>query len=168
MPGFMGLRAVSATAEWFEAPGQVVAKPASVFGRGSEFGYSPVMPLPQFPRHMHYKLDGRRAVPCKSIAEWSAWFAVADRRVAETWIDDVRISTVFLGLDHNHGLSGDPLLFETMVFVDGETHEMRRYFIWEEAEAGHTEMTELIRAEMQAAQVRAAQAWEQVYARLKA
>lgn len=62
------------------------------------------MPFPQFPRYMHHKLDGRRAVPCKSIAEWSAWFAVADRRVAETWIDDVRISTVFLGLDHNHGL----------------------------------------------------------------
>jgi len=126
------------------------------------------MPLPQFPRHMHYKLDGHRAVPCMSIAEWSAWFAVADRRVAETWIDDIRISTVFLGLDHNHGVGGDPLLFETMVFVDGETHEMRRYFIWEEAEAGHTEMAELIRAEMRAAQVRAAQAWEQVYARLKA
>ncbi|CAB3940093.1 hypothetical protein [Ectopseudomonas oleovorans] len=95
------------------------------------------------------------------------WMAEGDRRVAETWIDDVRISTVFLGLDHNHALGGDPLLFETMVFVDGETHEMRRYFIWEEAEAGHAEMTELIRAEMEAAQVRAAKAWEQVYARLK-
>ncbi|ELZ4498603.1 TPA: hypothetical protein N2C23_002499 [Pseudomonas aeruginosa] len=126
------------------------------------------MPLPQFPRHMHYKLDGRRAVPCESIAEWGAWFSVADRRVVETWVDDVRISTVFLGLDHNHGLSGDPLLFETMVFVDGVTHQMRRYFIWEEAEAGHAEMTELIRAEMQEAQVRAAQAWEQVRARMKA
>ena len=88
--------------------------------------------------------------------------------MVETWVDDVRISTVFLGLDHNHGLSGDPLLFETMVFVDGVTHQMRRYFIWEEAEAGHAEMTELIRAEMQEAQVRAAQAWEQVRARMKA
>ncbi|EJY6029111.1 hypothetical protein AB1111_005781 [Pseudomonas aeruginosa] len=131
------------------------------------------MPLPQFPCHMHYTLDGRRAVPCRavpceSIAEWGAWFSVADRRVVETWIDDVCIFTVFLGLDHNHGLGGDPLLFETMVFVDGVTHQMRRYFIWEEAEAGHAEMTELIRAEMQEAQVRAAQAWEQVHARMKA
>lgn len=26
-------------------------------------------------------------------------------------------------------LNGDPFLFETVVFVDGVTHEMRRYFI---------------------------------------
>src|SRR3546814_8874511 len=91
------------------------------------------------------------------------WMAEGDRRVAGTWIDDVRISTVFLGLDHNHAPGGDPLLFETMVFVDVETHEVRRYFIWEEAEACHAEMTELTRAEMEAAQVRAAKAWEQVY-----
>ncbi len=100
--------------------------------------------------------------------EWSAWMATGDRRVAETWIDDVRISTVFLGLDHSFLPGADPLLFETMVFVDGETHEMRRYFIWEEAEAGHAEMNGLIRAEMKAAQIRAAQAWAQVYARIKA
>lgn len=117
---------------------------------------------------MHYKLDGHRAVLCESLGEWAEWFAVADRRVAETWIDDVRISTVFLGLDHNHVPGADPHLFETMVFVDGVTHQMRRYFIWEEAEAGHAEMNALIRAEMQAAQVRAVQAWEQVYARMKA
>lgn len=132
-----------------------------------ELGYSFSMAIPRPPRLMHYKLDGRRSVPCDSLVEWSMWMAEGDRRVAGTWIDDVRISTVFLGLDHNHALGGDPLLFETMVFVDGETHEMRRYFIWEEAEAGHAEMTELIRAEMEAAQVRAAKAWEQVYARLK-
>src|SRR3546814_4401776 len=59
-------------------------------------------------------LDGRRSVPCDSLVEWSMWMAEGDRRVAETWIDDVRISTVFLGLDHNHALGGDPLLFETI------------------------------------------------------
>ncbi len=117
---------------------------------------------------MHYKLDGRRAVPCDSMVEWSAWYEVADRRVAETWIDDVRISTVFLGLDHNPVPGADPALFETMVFADDTTHEMRRYFIWEEAEAGHAEMAELIRAEMEAAQVQATQAWAKVYERIKA
>ncbi|MBI2748010.1 MULTISPECIES: hypothetical protein [Comamonadaceae] len=117
---------------------------------------------------MHYKLDGRRAVLCDSMVEWSAWYEVADRRVAETWIDDVRISTVFLGLDHNPVPGADPALFETMVFADDTTHEMRRYFIWEEAEAGHAEMAELIRAEMEAAQVQATQAWAKVYERIKA
>ena len=137
-------------------------------GEKGDFGYPVRMPIPQLPRLMHYKLDGHRAVPCESLMEWSVWMATGDRRVAETWIDDVRISTVFLGLDHNHVPGADPHLFETVVFVDGVTHEMRRYFIWEEAEAGHAEMTELIRAEMEAAQVRAVQAWEAVYARMKA
>lgn len=117
---------------------------------------------------MHYKLDGRRAVWCESFAEWAAWFAVADRRVAETWIDDVRISTVFLGLDHSFLPGADPALFETMVFADDTTHQMCRCFIWEEAEAGHAEMTALIRSEMEAAKVQAAEAWRQVYERLRA
>ncbi|MER0784349.1 hypothetical protein AAA534_16625 [Pseudomonas aeruginosa] len=103
MPGLMGLRAVSGAGERERAPRQRGEKLASVLGGESDFGYSFGMPLPQFPRHMHYKLDGRRALPCESIAEWGAWFSVADRRVVETWIDDVRISTVFLGLDHDHG-----------------------------------------------------------------
>ncbi|EJV1369474.1 hypothetical protein RXE43_006444 [Pseudomonas aeruginosa] len=137
-------------------------------GGKADLEYSFTMPIPRFPRLMHYKLDGRRAVLCESLVEWSAWMAAGDRRVAETWIDDVRISTVFLGLDHNHGPGGDPLLFETIAFVDDTAHEMRRYFIWEEAEAGHAEMTALIRSEMEAAKVRAGEAWRQVYERLRA
>ncbi|MCC8445489.1 hypothetical protein [Xanthomonas translucens] len=116
---------------------------------------------------MYYKLDGRRAVPCESVVQWSAWFAVADRRVAETWIDDILISTVFLGLDHNFFPGADPALFETMVFAEDTTHQMRRYFIWEESEAGHAEMVALIRAEMEAAQISAAEALIQVYERVK-
>lgn len=115
---------------------------------------------------MYYKLDGHRAVPC-SHAEWSEWFAIADRRVAETWIDDIQVSTVFLGIDHNAFPHADPALFETMVFSDDELHPVRRYFIWEEAEAGHAEMVAMIHTEKSAA-ARAALAWEQVYERLKA
>src|SRR3546814_8867621 len=73
-------------------------------GREMELGYSFSMAIPRPPRLMHYKLDGRRSVPCDSLVEWSMWMAEGDRRVAGTWIDDVRISTVFLGLDHNHAL----------------------------------------------------------------
>lgn len=41
---------------------------------------------------MHFKLEGYRAVPCKDLEEWALWYAQADRRVAETVIDDVRVS----------------------------------------------------------------------------
>lgn len=54
----------------------------------------------------------------------------------------VRVSTVWLGLDHSFG-KGPPLIFESMVF-DGtdETNngDMRRYTTEEEARAGHAEM----------------------------
>ncbi|VFR32113.1 hypothetical protein ANK1_4081 [plant metagenome] len=80
----------------------------------------------------------------------------------------MRISTVFLSLDHNPFEDSDPALFETMVFVAGEAHHVRRYFIWEEAETGHAEMVALIRDEMEAAEARAATAWASVHAGLAA
>ncbi|HDS1530812.1 TPA: hypothetical protein QEK88_000632 [Stenotrophomonas maltophilia] len=103
-------------------------------------------------RLLHYRLNGRRAVAC-GVAEWAVWFETADRRVSETWIDDIRVSTVVLGLDHNAVPGGDPALFETMVFVDGEPNSVRRYFIWEEAEAGHAQTVAEIRREMERAEV---------------
>ncbi len=115
---------------------------------------------------MLYKLVDRRAVLCRDVAAWDEWFRTADRRVAETWIDDVRISTVFLGVDHNFFPGHDPALFETMVFADEEDFRMERYFIWEEAEAGHAEMVALIRSEMEQAQSQAAAAWKVVMERL--
>src|SRR3546814_15940299 len=116
-------------------------------GERNEFGYSFSMAIPRPPRLMHYKLDGRRSVPCDSLVEWSMWMAAGDRRVAGTWIDDVRISTVFLGLDHKHALGGDPHLFETLVVVDGRTTEMPRYFTWEDTQTGHAELTNHIAKE---------------------
>ncbi len=69
-----------------------------------------------------------------------------DRRVAETSIDEFRISTVFLGLDHGFG-KGDPLLFETMVFSpEGDPLQMNRYFTWEEAKEGHRAFVEEYKA----------------------
>jgi hypothetical protein len=48
----------------------------------------------------------------------------------------VRVSTVFLGLDHN--IFGDqPLLFETMVFRGSEGFEQRRYSDIHAAIEGH-------------------------------
>lgn len=51
-----------------------------------------------------------------------AW-KIENRRIKETLVpklvgDDVRVSTVFLVIDHNYipGYSGSPVLFETMIF----------------------------------------------------
>ena len=58
--------------------------------------------------------------------------------VGDTNIHGIRISTVFLGLDHSFPRGGDPVLFETMVFSPyWEENQMHRYHTWEEAERGH-------------------------------
>jgi hypothetical protein len=89
-----------------------------------------------------YILDNsHRAIQCKSSLEWSSWMKKSNRVVAKTEVGDFLVSTVFLGIDHNHLGKGDPLLFESMVFDShGRGSEMQRYFIWDEAEIGHTEM----------------------------
>lgn len=59
---------------------------------------------------------------------------------------DYRISTVWLGLDHNFG-GGAPILFETMVFgFDGADNYMQRYSTEEEARAGHAETLTVVAA----------------------
>lgn len=60
-----------------------------------------------------------------SLMEWARWMEVGDnRRVDYTVIsDDVYVSTVFLGLDHNFSFDSHaehfPILFETMIFRVG-------------------------------------------------
>lgn len=84
--------------------------------------------------------DERRIIRCNDLVEWGLWMETGDRVVAQTDIDGVWVSTVFLGMDHNFLELGDPKLFETMVFHDGEGGQMQRYFIWPEAEKGHAEI----------------------------
>lgn len=58
-----------------------------------------------------------------------------------------RISTVWLGADHNWG-GGQPILFETMVFGGGEQQDqtMWRWHTEDEARAGHTEIVASVAA----------------------
>ena len=57
---------------------------------------------------------------------------VGQDHVGNTWV-----STVFLGLNHQYGDHGPPLLFETMVFRNDSGEEMWRYSTYEEALKGH-------------------------------
>src|SRR5262245_39893209 len=63
-----------------------------------------------------YILDANHQPVKASTLEWGRWFEdTGNRRVAETFTEHYRISTVFLGIDHAWG-KGPPLLYETMVF----------------------------------------------------
>lgn len=80
-----------------------------------------------------------------------------DRRVALDEIGDMSVSTVFLGVDHNSHLDGcidaDPILFETAVFQgEAELNSIQRYFTWAEAEVGHREVCDALRAALLEAQ----------------
>ena len=91
-----------------------------------------------------YILEGRIPVPA-DLCTWAQWYETATRHVADTWVTpNVRVSTVFLGLDHQWG-DGPPLLFETMVFHAGDGQKQWRWSTWHEAEQGHEAAVVLVR-----------------------
>jgi hypothetical protein len=92
-----------------------------------------------------YILDGKRAVIEPNLMKWAIWFETADRAVAKDLIDDVRISTVFIGIDHQFG-NGPPLIFETMIFGGPHDQYQTRSSTWDEAEAQHAEAIALVRS----------------------
>jgi hypothetical protein len=57
-------------------------------------------------------------------------------RVALEERDDIRVSTVFLGLNHQYG-DGPPLIFETMIFGGEHDEGQWRYSTEAEALVGH-------------------------------
>jgi hypothetical protein len=95
-------------------------------------------------RASHYRLDEQHrvvGVPILSdddLFTWARDVFGADRHVADTEVaPGIRVSTVFLGLDHRFFGDGPPLVFETMVFDDYEAGDCFRYATWDEAVTGH-------------------------------
>lgn len=88
-------------------------------------------------------------MPCFDTLAWGRWHydnpeacRVGSDRTGHYWV-----STVFLAIDHNYG-SGDPVLFETMVFYDdGMLGVMERYCTWAEAAAGHERIRSMLARE---------------------
>lgn len=97
----------------------------------------------------HYFLLDRTPVPIAcdpytpegiaNLLTWARWFETAERRVALDYVGPSRVSTVFLGLDHNFW-GGTPLLFETMAFNAPLDADCERCSSWEEAERQHERM----------------------------
>lgn len=107
-------------------------------------------------RSPYYVLDDNGdPVQALTAMTWALWFenSVGDdrRRVACDELPDGRyVSTVFLGIDHNHSRSGPPILFETMVFdkEGNDNGEQWRYSTRAEALAGHADVLASLKAEL--------------------
>lgn len=87
--------------------------------------------------------DRRTPKPCHSLTEWARSLDPAYRQTAEDVIDGVRISTVFLGLDHQFG-KGPPHLWETMILGGEHDDYCDRYSSHEDAIAGHARAVALV------------------------
>lgn len=85
--------------------------------------------------------DGRTPIAEPDVMKWAIWLEKANRRVGYDEIGSVKVSTVFLGLDHRWSPHSHepPILWETMIF--GATGELadyqERYTSYEDALAGH-------------------------------
>lgn len=99
-------------------------------------------------KHFHYKWKKGGEITPIDVTEWAIWFEKADRKVAWTKIHYVKISTVFIGLDHNMG-NGPPRLFETMVFGGRFDMEVERYPTEKLALRGHKNMCDRIRIHLE-------------------
>jgi len=89
---------------------------------------------------MYYILAGADVVVPVDVTTWARWFEVFDhRRVAVDQSADgaVHVSTVFMGLDHNFGADGPPILWETLVFGGPLDGQGARYASHQAALDGH-------------------------------
>ena len=78
------------------------------------------------PKTIYYILDeDDQPVKCEDVLKWGAWIQTANRTLkVDHFPGDIRVSTVFLGMDHGWG-SGTPVLWETMIF--GGEHDQDQW-----------------------------------------
>lgn len=92
---------------------------------------------------MYYILKNKIPQPVSDVIEWAKEFDGSPIHVDLTQLpNNVSVSTVFLGIDHNYG-DGKPILFETMIFGGEHDGYQKRYSTWGQAEQGHKEAIEL-------------------------
>ena len=89
----------------------------------------------------------RAGEPLESVFEWERLlgdreYVIVQKDTLKVGDIEVHVSTIWLGLNHNW-LGGRPLIFETMVWWDGEIVEMHRYSTEEEARLGHAGVLEM-------------------------
>lgn len=94
-----------------------------------------------------YVLDGTTPRKVDTAEEWARGFSDhLNRHVGDEMVGEARISTVFLGVDHNFLPNRPPLLFETMIFGGVHDGHQTRASTYEEAKKQHAEAVALVRA----------------------
>lgn len=90
----------------------------------------------------YYDRDGKPL----TVKQWMERFEHdnAYRQIASDMIGKVRVSTVWLGLDHGFVPGRPPLIFETMVFGGPLHYECDRYSTEAQALAGHKRMVQAV------------------------
>ena len=96
------------------------------------------------PSNHLFILKDKKPKPVTDLLEWGEWMEKNTRRVKETVVGEVRISTVFLGLNHGFSSAVEPMLFETMIFGGELDGFMNRYSTWVKAEEGHKNAVEKV------------------------
>ncbi len=102
---------------------------------------------------IRYVLDGsHEPVPCNDLAMWKAWMNTPERWVEDALLSDragnqVRVCTVFLGLDLGFDNAERPILFETMVLGGRWDRALYRYCTWREAQEGHALLLKHLRVD---------------------
>ena len=93
-----------------------------------------------------YILNGHTPVPTSDLLNWGLWMESKERIVKQEDIGSMKISTVFLGLDHSFSEKGPPLLFESMIFNGPLDETQDRCSTWDQAEEMHENMCKRARA----------------------
>ena len=95
-----------------------------------------------------YILDENNKPIRSTIVDCGEWLQKNPERkaVKQEYVGDVRISTVFLGLDHVWN-SDIPVLWETMIFGGEHDQYMDRYTSYEDAIEGHQTALNLVNKE---------------------
>lgn len=91
-----------------------------------------------------YVLKDKTPVKVAGIKEWYTESFGQEKHVGRDFFGKVIVSTVFLGLDHNHH-GGEPILFETMIFGGKHDQYQTRCSTWDEAVIQHEEACKLVR-----------------------
>ncbi len=103
---------------------------------------------------MYYDVDG-----ITHTELWPGAFDMENRRVVLTRVGSMVVSTVLLVLDHNWDPYGPPLIFESMVFGDGDGDQWTsRYSTKEQAIVGHEQIVSAL-AVIEAAEPVALEKW---------
>jgi hypothetical protein len=102
-------------------------------------------------KHLYITDSDGEPISCISGKVWAEWIEnIKNRRVARDQIVGVRggatvVSTMFLGVDHNFGFAGPPLLWETLIMGGEYDGYMRRYSTRASALKGHAKAVEIVK-----------------------